>query len=492
MGDRLSSKIETLSNEVDNNTGKDAALRQEVELLVGKNEASSEYIATSIAENRTDIDGLLRNVQALKKACDTNFNFKAVTAMPFRRAEPTPENASGDGGRQEVEEPPKIDNFLQLLKYLYTKPFEKIEQQETKSKMGVIKAKKKLRDEMKERNDHLLAKLDEHKAKSRDRRAQLEANLMKMDEKYRGKLRSLEETLINEELMPAPADDDSFYDEPSLFEPLPEEMESMEPSAPDEPGSPGRERNSEMGASQSDGLEGCDEVGQDLASARRGGAVSALEPGHAERAASGTEAHSGIGPGEFLGGGAEDRGVGAGPANASASGAQVGAATSRLSRVPRQQPRSQLSAKKHFSAARRADKAPTSKMSKSDADKNASFKQSVGRAGAASSGGGSGKLGQLTDLVNLIQNEMKTQNLKVAQQIEKINGDIQTIEDKRKRLLEELGLDAASEDETQLQSTPTQLTKGKPTKGAASQSPGKKPTLGAFGKSTASQKFTDP
>ena len=38
-----------------------------------------------------------------------------------------------------------------------------------------------------------------------------------MDEKYKEKLRGLEETLVAEELIPPPEDDDDFYNEPSPF-----------------------------------------------------------------------------------------------------------------------------------------------------------------------------------------------------------------------------------------------------------------------------------
>ena len=38
-----------------------------------------------------------------------------------------------------------------------------------------------------------------------------------MDERYKDKIRDLEETLVNEDLIPPP-EDDGFYDEPSPFE----------------------------------------------------------------------------------------------------------------------------------------------------------------------------------------------------------------------------------------------------------------------------------
>jgi len=56
------------------------------------------------------------------------------------------------------------------------------------------------------------------------RRTSLEENLIKMDEKFKDKIRDLEETLVNEELIPAPQDD-GFYDEPSPFENMEEEIQ---------------------------------------------------------------------------------------------------------------------------------------------------------------------------------------------------------------------------------------------------------------------------
>ena len=38
-----------------------------------------------------------------------------------------------------------------------------------------------------------------------------------MDERYKQKIRDLEETLVNEDLIPPP-ENNSFYNEPSLFE----------------------------------------------------------------------------------------------------------------------------------------------------------------------------------------------------------------------------------------------------------------------------------
>lgn len=237
------------------------------------------------------------------------------------------------------------------------------------------------------------------------RRNELQASLLKMDSQYKNKIRSLEQTLIDEAIMPEPSEEDGFYEEASPLE------SGVEPVF---------EAEEDAGAND----------GPAEAAARQGSAMeSALSRGTHGQKSQISQNSRNI---QKNSGGAlvEDDG----PTS------RLSAAAGAPSKAPqprRAHPVGKLNTRAEDGSLR-GD--PTSKMSGSK--QSSASPTRLGKGGA-----GAGKLNNLMELLNLMQNEMKNQDLKFAQQIEKINGDMQTSQEKQQRMLEDIGVDVTAYEE---------------------------------------------
>ena len=104
-------------------------------------------------------------VTALQKACSTNFNYKAISGQQKKskkaggskdakgsdeaRAgsaeQSRPEDQAQSGAIQrdaeELEEMPKFESFPALLKYMLTRPLERIEQEQFRTHMKITEAR---------------------------------------------------------------------------------------------------------------------------------------------------------------------------------------------------------------------------------------------------------------------------------------------------------------------------------------------------------------